>query len=144
VTNFDRRNDPEDSYGAFPLPIMELQGADRRQAIRLQPEVLSAILYIGDERRVVSIGDISSTGAKIVNAPDELAQGVLFELAACPDGRDKLKVECEVVYVRGNAIERIAGVRFTRVEEEETQVLVSYLQSLLNRTVGNAGEAMTP
>jgi hypothetical protein len=144
VTNFDRRKDPEDSYGAYPLPLMELEGADRRQALRLQPEVLSAILYIGDERRVVSIGDISSSGAKIVNAPDELVQGVLFELAACPDGRDKLKVECEVVYVRGSAIDRVAGVRFTRVEEEETQVLVTYLQSLLKKAIDNAGEALIP
>jgi c-di-GMP-binding flagellar brake protein YcgR len=144
VAYLERNNDPDDSCGAYPLPILELQDADRRQAIRLQPEVLSAILYIGEERRVVSIGDISSSGAKVVNAPDELAQGVRFELAACPDGRDKLKVECEVVYVRGSAIERVAGVKFTKVEEEETRVLVSYLQSLLKRSVDNAGEAIVP
>jgi hypothetical protein len=112
--------------------VLRIQNPERRAHPRLSPSALSAILYVGEERSVVTIGDISLTGAKILNAPAGLKKGDTLKMTTCLHGHDMMTLVCNIAYVKGNAAQSVVGVRFENVEDSDTRMLVSYLHWLVN------------
>jgi hypothetical protein len=128
--------------GKPTVPVLRVQFPDRRGQMRLCPPVLSAILFTGEDRNVVSIADISFTGAKILNAPPGLRVGDTLQLAACLQEQERMLLLCTIAYVNGNEVQSEVGVRFENVEDADTHVLISYLRQLLDSEVESAGEIL--
>src|SRR5947209_7898509 len=83
---------------------------ERRLQPRIYPSILSAVLDAGVQRWVVKIGDISLSGARILNAPPDLSIGDTVCLATLLNGSDTMTVPCTIVRVLGNEAYAELGV----------------------------------
>jgi len=112
------------------LPQVRLASTDRRENLRLRPSALSALVFIGAEKYIVSIRDISKSGVKVVNAPPELSEGQEFSLLAGLNGPNLLQVRCRASYLLGSPARREVGAQFMDMHAEDTQQLLRYLETL--------------
>ncbi|HLJ55882.1 MAG TPA: PilZ domain-containing protein [Chthonomonadaceae bacterium] len=104
-------------------------GAERRGQPRVYPSTLSAVLNSGDQRWVVMIGDISLSGARILNAPPDLAVGDSLCLATLLCGTDTMTVPCTIVRVEANEAHAQIGVRFEASKVAQNEALDRYLRA---------------
>lgn len=103
--------------------------AERRNSLRVRPDVLSAMVTVGGERYVVAIRDISTTGAQLVNVPHGLIINDRIALITRLD-EEMVEVRCRVAYVRENPIKPVIGVEFLDVDGENTGKLLSFVCKL--------------
>ena len=74
------------------------------------------------------IGDISLSGARILNAPPDLAVGDSLCLATLLNGCDTMTVSCTIVRVEANEAHAQLGVRFEASEATDNGALDRYLR----------------
>lgn len=108
--------------------ITDTLPCERRLMPRIYPSILSAVLDAGEQRWVVMIGDISLSGARILNAPPELSVGDTLCLATLLNGCDTMTVPCTVVRMEGNEAHAQLGVRFEASDSIENSPLDRYLR----------------
>ncbi len=106
---------------------------ERRRSVRLNPDVLSAVLASGEEWQVVMVRDISRDGLRIANAPTGLKSGDRFQLTAYTGGPVRLTVECRVVHVGGNLAHSTIGAEFVNPDSSTRTALVAFLEKLASR-----------
>ena len=114
------------------------ESPDRRRHPRYCPTILSAIVQDGEHRCAVTVADISRTGARIMNAPPELAVGETLHLATLLHGADAITVPCRVVHVNSNEAHAELGLRFEDMDAAGTEALDNYLQKHLAGETGTA------
>ena len=102
---------------------------ERRQHVRLRPEALSAMVYVGEDRWIVTVKDISRSGVKIANAPTAPSESEV-RFTACLDGHEMLDVTGRVAHSRGNFIEQFVGIEFQTLTSDQSRILQSYLEML--------------
>jgi c-di-GMP-binding flagellar brake protein YcgR len=102
---------------------------ERRRNLRVRPDALSAVMTVGIARHVVSIRDISTGGAKVVNAPQGLQREDRVGLLARLD-EEMIDMRCRVAYVNEDPIRGSVGVEFLDVDSESTTKLLSYVCKL--------------
>lgn len=102
---------------------------ERRRNLRVRPDALSAVMIVGGKRHVVSIRDISTGGARVVNGPQGLLRDDRVELIARLD-EDMVHMNCRVAHVNDDPIRGSAGVEFLDVDGESTGKLLSYVCKL--------------
>jgi c-di-GMP-binding flagellar brake protein YcgR len=125
--NNERNMQPDGNGGAALMPVSN--GAERRNSLRVTPEVLSAMVIVDGHRHVVSIRDISTTGARIVNVPAGLKSGDRFVLVTRLE-EDMVEVSCRVAHSKDSIISPVIGVEFIEVDGESTSRLLSYVCKL--------------
>jgi len=127
--NNERNMRAEGTSGAAVMPSAPSNNAERRASLRVTPEVLSAMVIVNGERHVVSIRDISTTGARIVNVPLGLRAGDRFILVTRLE-EDMVEVNCRVAHSKESPISPVIGVEFVEVGGESTGRLLSYVCKL--------------
>jgi len=125
--NNERNMQPDGNGGAAVMPAAG--GAERRASLRVTPEVLSAMVIVDGQRHVVSIRDISTTGARIVNVPGGLKAGDRFILVTRLED-DMVEVNCRVAHSKDSIISPVVGAEFVEVDGESTSRLLSYVCKL--------------
>lgn len=118
------------SCGRQDVPEIRLSLPERRRHLRLRPSALSAMVFVGGEKHVVSIRDISQSGVRIANVPEALRPGDEFALIAGLDVVDRIEVICRVAHAEGSVINRIVGAEFVQIDGEDTRRLLRYLENL--------------
>lgn len=107
----------------------EPEGIERRRHLRVKPDVLSALLVIDGERHVVAIRDISTGGARLVNAPVGLRKDDRVELMARLED-EMVDVGCRIAYVQDSLLSPAVGVEFIDVDRKSTEKLLSFVCKL--------------
>lgn len=102
--------------------------AEQRGEPRLHPPILSALVEARNDRQIVTVFDLSRTGARIINAPPGLEVGDSLRLAALLHGYDTFTAPCTVVHLKGNEAHSEAGVRFGDLTADESRALAAYLR----------------
>jgi hypothetical protein len=101
---------------------------ERRKKRRMCPQVLSGILEAKEQRHVVTIHDLSLTGARVMNAPPFLELGDQMRLAIMIEGHAAHPFPCTVMHKNGNEAHLEIGVRFDPVDPEHSSGLEWYLR----------------
>ncbi len=119
----------DDTIGDVGLRSVEAPArcSEQRGERRHYPRVLSAILQTEQDRVVVTVSDLSLSGARIWNAPPCLMAGDTLTLSALLHGRNTLTVPCTVIHIRGNEAHLEVGVRFDDIQPAEWRALSCYL-----------------
>ena len=116
---------------------------ERRKKRRTRPRVLSGIVETERVRQVVTIADLSLTGARIVNAPPCIQLGEQIQLAIMIDGHPAHPFPCTVIHKKGNEAHLEVGVRFDPVDPEQSSGLAWYLRETTENSIDRAGALTT-
>lgn len=87
------------------------------------------MLIVNGVRYIVAIRDISTGGARVVNAPHGLDVEDRVEVVARLE-EEMVDIRCRVAYVQEDLISPAAGVEFMDVDSDNTEKLLSYVCKL--------------
>src|SRR5258708_18226644 len=111
-------------------PIAMLARADRRTHPRFATPRLTASLWIDDKEHVITVKDLSMSGACIEDAPRGVMEGEDVVLATTFEGYGPFVVPCEIMHTEPCTGAMRLGLRFMALEQEQTNILFFYLYDL--------------
>jgi hypothetical protein len=111
-------------------PIALLARADRRTHPRFPTPRLTASLWVDDKEHVITVKDLSMSGACVENAPTALSEGEDIVLATTFDGYGPFVVPCEIMHTEPFEGALRLGLRFMALEQDQTNILFFYLYDL--------------
>src|SRR5258708_10932819 len=120
--------------------------ADRRTHPRFVTPQLTASLWIDDKEHVITVRDLSMSGARIEDAPDGLFEGEDVVFATTFEGYGPFVVPCEIMHTEPCAGALRIGLRFMALEQYQTNIFFFYLydlpkQAMREETVSNCSLA---
>ena len=127
-----------------PYRTVTTECPERRRQRRLCPPMLSGILDVRQQKFVVTISNLSLTGAKVLNGPPGLNVGDTLRLAAMIGDRTALAFPCTVIHIKGNEAHLEIGVRFDPVDPSNSRELGWYLNQNLDNAIESAAAFPAP